>query len=339
MNIPDQSAGFVPVDFALQYIPDTPALHKAILRNQFLIPPLKDAICTKDFLVGVLEKKYWVPLTAEVQVRNCAEVPSKKELALVLHELMRGCTSVNVEIRAAFLRTADLVLRHPPSQSWSLLMVSTVHPAHAIFAKDWQKPKAVPGAAAAGAFIPSYAGFFEGLPVEQRTKRAGRINFTNKQQQQALRVQRLEDQLSKARANVAAEESKERSHASSHNVTAFDNPIQTVQTSSHIGAIVPVEYPLRPSMVATTATNIIGNSEEQEEEVHALSQPLHNPFAGNRTPIQHHPMSGARSQRRRNAASAVNTNVHSAGYQANQYMLNEGVRRLQLGDDEEDFME
>ena len=50
-------------------------------------------------------------------------------------------------------------------------------------------------------------------------------------------------------------------------------------------------------------------------------------------------MSGARSQRRRNAASAVNTNVHSAGYQATQYMMNEGVRRLQLGDDEEDFME
>ena len=331
MNIPDQSAGFVPVDFALQYIPDTPALHKAILRNQFLIPPLKDAICTKDFLVGVLEKKYWVPLTAEVQVRNCAEVPSKKELALALHELMRGCTSVNVEIRAAFLRTADLVLRHPPSQSWSLLMVSTVHPAHAIFAKDWQKPKAVPGAAAASAFIPSYAGFFEGLPVEQRTKRAGRINFTNKQQQQALRVQRLEDQLSKARANVAAEESKERSHASSHNVTAFDNPIQTVQTSSHIGAIVPVEYPLRPSMVATTATNIIGNAEDQEE-VHAQSQPLHAGFPfGSRTPPRQNHMSKARNQRQRNAASAMD--VQSAGYQANQHMVNEGVRRLQLGHD------
>lgn len=150
-------------------------------------------------------------------------------------------------------------------------------------------------------------------------------------------MRRLEEQLAKARANAITEESKERSHhSSSRHVTAFSNPIQTV---SNIAGIIPVEYPLRPSMIATTATNIIGNAEDQEEEVHALSQPLHNPFAGNRTPIQHHPMSGARSQRRRNAASAVNMNVHSAGYQANQYMLNEGVRRLQLGDDEEDFME
>ena len=56
----------VPADYAMQFIPDTPALYKAILRNQMLVPPLKDAICTKDFLIGLLEKRYWCPQTQEV---------------------------------------------------------------------------------------------------------------------------------------------------------------------------------------------------------------------------------------------------------------------------------
>ena len=174
------SSNLVPADYAMQFIPDTPALYKAILRNQLLVPPLKDAICTKDFLIGLLEKRYWCPLTQEVSIRNCADMPSKKELATMLYEAMAACTTVDDQIQSQFVRTAELVLKHPPSQSWTLIMISTVQPDHPIFAKAWQKPKFVPMAATGQGFVPSFAGFFDGLPMEQRTKKAGRISFVNK---------------------------------------------------------------------------------------------------------------------------------------------------------------
>ena len=173
--------------------------------------------------------------------------------------------------------------------------------------------------------MPSFAGFFEGLPQQQRTKKTARLNFVNKQQQQAIKVRRLEDQLNQARAVAAAEELKDRS--TSNRVTAFMNPILTANSTSNIAGIVPTEHPLRP--------NVIGNAEDQEE-VHAQSQPIHMGFpSSSRTPQPRDHMGQSRQQRRRNAASAMD--VQSAGYQANQHMLNEGVRRLQFGPDEDEF--
>ena len=103
---------FVPIEYALQYIPDRPALHKALLRNQFWVPPFKDGICTKDFLVGLLEKRYWVPNTSELQIRNCADLPNKKELAEMLKEqMMNVYSSVDGDLQAAFHNTAELVAK------------------------------------------------------------------------------------------------------------------------------------------------------------------------------------------------------------------------------------
>jgi hypothetical protein len=44
----------------------------------------------------------------------------------MLYEAMAACTSVEAQIQSQFVRTAELVLKHPPSQSWTLLMISTV---------------------------------------------------------------------------------------------------------------------------------------------------------------------------------------------------------------------
>ena len=57
----------------MRIIPDKDALHKALLRNQLYVPPLKDAISTKDFMVGILESRTWVPRTTDLQLRNCAD--------------------------------------------------------------------------------------------------------------------------------------------------------------------------------------------------------------------------------------------------------------------------
>ena len=266
MNLANTSSNLVPLEYALRYIPDAPALHKALLRNQLFVPPLKDAMCTKDFLVGILEKRYWVPLTSDIQVRNCADVPSKKDMALILHEAMMGCLeSVDTEIRAGFAATANLLAKHPPSVTWSLMMVSTVNNGHPIFAKDWQKPRA-PAASVISqhqTLVPAFGDFFDGLPVEQRTKRAGKITFVSKQQQQALRVQKLEVQLGKARAKLHEESKEVNSMPISAHVTAFHNPIQSVHSHSHSQGQVPAEQQLgqpRPMMVTTNCTNVIGNA-------------------------------------------------------------------------------
>ena len=156
------STNIIPVEYALQYIPDRPALHKALLRNQLWVPPFKDSICTKDFLVGILEKRYWVPMTSELQIRNCADLPNKKELATMLRDQMAEVShSVEAEMKPAFLNTAEMVLRHPPSQSWTVAMISTINQSHAIFSKDWQKPKMIASSHnITHSLVPAFADFF-----------------------------------------------------------------------------------------------------------------------------------------------------------------------------------
>ena len=219
----------VPLDFAMRVIPDRPALHKAIMRNQFHIPPLKDAICTKDFMVGVLEKRTWIPRTSELQVRNCADMPTKKELARILYDVMMLCTEVSEDMRGPFMRTAELVLKYPPSSHWTLMMISTISTDNPIFSKNYVRPRfsAQSSFKSNAAMVPSFGDFFEGLPQEMPTKNAGRVSFVSKDQQQAMRVQRLQEQLNKARARIQDEEIKQSRDASSVQVTAFENPLQS----------------------------------------------------------------------------------------------------------------
>ena len=147
-------------------------------------------------------------------------------------------------------------------------MISTINQAHPIFQKDWQKPKVAAASSLAGStMVPAFADFFQGLPMEQPTKRAGKINFVSKQQLQAQRVQRLQDQLQKAQVKMAeVEEEAKDQHSSSRMVTAFNaNPMQSVHSASNSRHHVGIERVVsRPSH--HSGTNVIGNAEDQEEE-------------------------------------------------------------------------
>ena len=164
----------ISLDSALRVIPDRSAMHKALLRNQLYVPPLKDAISTKDFMVGILEARTWVPRTGELQLRNCADQPNKKELAQILFDVMVSCTSVGEESQVGFFKTAELVLKHPPSPSWTITMIATIDPGNVIFSKDYVRPR-YPTTSANAVMVPSFGDFFEGLPQMQPTKNAGRI--------------------------------------------------------------------------------------------------------------------------------------------------------------------
>ena len=61
-----QNNNLVSIDFAKRIVPDRHALHMALLRNQLYVPPLKDTISSKDFMIGILESRTWVPRTTDL---------------------------------------------------------------------------------------------------------------------------------------------------------------------------------------------------------------------------------------------------------------------------------
>ena len=55
---------------------------KALIRNRFLVPPLKDPIMTVAFMKGVLNEEFFVLKQEMVtNVRQCADPPPKNELS------------------------------------------------------------------------------------------------------------------------------------------------------------------------------------------------------------------------------------------------------------------
>lgn len=75
---------------------------------------------------------------------------------------MVTCRTVDQETQSSFLKTAELVMKHPPSPQWTLIMISTIDPGNLIFNKDYIKPR-FPTAAmmnANAAMVPSFGDFF-----------------------------------------------------------------------------------------------------------------------------------------------------------------------------------
>ena len=99
-------------------IPNKHALYVALGRNQFVLPKEKDAIMTKDFMLGVPRGEYWCLQSHEIkQFRVCAEPPNKVPLAEIVYEIMMR-TEVTLDMRRAFHRTAELISKHPPCVEW-----------------------------------------------------------------------------------------------------------------------------------------------------------------------------------------------------------------------------
>ena len=133
-------------------------------------------------MVGQLNGTFWCPRSHELTVRLCADPPSKKDLAQILYKLMLDFSNMPEEMLPAFHRTADLVLKHPPSPCWSLMLISTMDVNNRIFAKDYVKPKPQPKTSLfQQAVVPAFNGFFDNLPVIEKKKGAGRVSFLTKE--------------------------------------------------------------------------------------------------------------------------------------------------------------
>ena len=59
-------------------VPNKKALYVALQRNQYIMPPMKDAIVTCKFMLGVKDGYYWCLRSSEVvAVKVCADPPAR----------------------------------------------------------------------------------------------------------------------------------------------------------------------------------------------------------------------------------------------------------------------
>ena len=91
--------------FVQSKIPDKGHLHSSLLRNQLFMPKLKESICTIPWMRGIINfEEYWVPFCTNVRILNCADPPSKQEIAMELVTVMRnhGNPNNNAELEESF---------------------------------------------------------------------------------------------------------------------------------------------------------------------------------------------------------------------------------------------
>ena len=59
------------IEKASKKIRSTAELREALVRNSFYVPKLKSAVVTEEYLLGVMEGKYWVPIYGQFSIFLC----------------------------------------------------------------------------------------------------------------------------------------------------------------------------------------------------------------------------------------------------------------------------
>lgn len=185
------SALSLTVEQAAALIPNVKALYDALVRNQFILPPQKDGLVTKKFMLGILDEQYWCLKSDEVRtLKVCADPPSKKALAAILSDRMTNMADIDAVMQRRFLETALLIRQKPPCTDWMIKVLSQVDPNNHLFDKNYVKPRENPRQAAP-IMIPNPNGFFDNLPLP-KGKRGKRImSFIDPATKERLRQERL----------------------------------------------------------------------------------------------------------------------------------------------------
>lgn len=170
-------------------IGDRKEAHEVLVRNGFLMPPLKDAICTEYFLAGVLTQQYWcLKSINQKNFKQCPVKLTKAELAGFLGRAMYNAKNsfplTEFQDRQqgikAFKKTAELIMKKLPDKNWMYLLLSTVEPNHQIFARTYQRPIVQNPFKAAPVMVPNLNGIFNDMPLSRRTNK--RFCFISKKQ-------------------------------------------------------------------------------------------------------------------------------------------------------------
>ena len=269
----------ISVEDARQRIPDGKQLYNALVRNQRLMPPRKDAINTQKFLRGVWTKKYWVMSSPEVVgYKMCADPPSKKQLARILSAVMANYRSLGEPTDSGIRRTAKQIRKRPPSTNWMLLVLSNLDPANPVFAKSYVAPKKPKGNEAV--FLENQDDFFDGLPVAS-TKKKRFINLLDGKAKKAQQHAKTKARMAKMQAKLDAQQAAMNESSDSSSDDSDSDSSSSVQQSANAQSqaanyAANQEEEKQPvqTMIDTRGTdgaNIIGNAGEMDNE---MSMPL-----------------------------------------------------------------
>ena len=185
-------------------------LHAALELNQYVAPKRKMPMMTSKFMTGVIEGKYWLPKSREInKYRVCAFPPTKAKLAETLSRLLGNHPHVEEPgFDEAIRRTAVQVRKRPPNKEWLLLIIAQLDPDNFIFSKHHTREHAQP-VDEEPVLVHNPDGFFDNLPIRSKAKRRG-VSFlpgaarkAQKVEKLARKANRVNERLAEARAAQA----------------------------------------------------------------------------------------------------------------------------------------
>ena len=104
--------------------------HEILVRNGWMLPPLKSPFVTLEYLHGVRQQKYYCPRYEDVRLAPCPQPPQRTAILNAIVALLH---------RHDRPPLGDLT-KYMPETQWLLRVLSSLHPNHAFFHKDYTPP-------------------------------------------------------------------------------------------------------------------------------------------------------------------------------------------------------
>jgi hypothetical protein len=139
-----------------ELVPDRKALHHAMQRNGWYLPPMKAGLCSVEYMMKVKEGKVFCPKYSEVRLAPCPVMPTKAEfLKEILLELEAKNSEISVGLEIHEHDRVDL--------QWLFHLLSTINQEHQFFSKSYM-PEQKQRASAQTFVKQEDVQFLEGLP-------------------------------------------------------------------------------------------------------------------------------------------------------------------------------
>ena len=181
-------------------VPNKKALYTVLMRNGYILPEFKQPIITLKFLRLVRKKRCWCINSEEgITVKPCADTPSKKELALILCQVMTNYRSIGEPYDSGLKRTAKAIKRRPPNVDWMLMVLATIHAENAVFDRTYVhvKSNTLPTDVSQMVMVDNSDNFFTDLPIVVGASGNRGVSFLSKSQVKKARLKKMRFKLDK----------------------------------------------------------------------------------------------------------------------------------------------
>ena len=170
-------------------------LHGALVRNHYLMPRLKDRICTFAFLTEVRTGTCWVPRLDQLHRAFCADKPTEKFIREEVIRLIKAnFNRLDATAQPKFARLAKYLKKYSASKDFLLEIVAAVTRGnHPFFERGYKAPPRVHAPLIPPVVFDNSDGFFNGLP-----------HTSSKNPRVSHRMLTVEQRNDRARAKLAA---------------------------------------------------------------------------------------------------------------------------------------